>query len=149
MQLLVNYGKMKQAALWAAELVKLSSLQTCVLLSLLMVTSASPPRALRPLSLFLSHISHPSPEVQLCAGCLCPAEQGQHVLWLGLARTQCCSPSRAPWAPLPASPLCLPPDFRHIWGSFSFEIATLCQSWEKRTQRVVTRGTDRQAESGM
>lgn len=65
----------------------------------LTVSSASPPRALRPLSLFLSHIARPSPKVQLCAGCLCLAEKGQHVLCLALgtrvtlARTQCWSPS--------------------------------------------------------
>lgn len=133
MQLLVNYGKTKQATVWAAELVKLSSLHTCVLLSPLTVSSASPPQALRPLSLFLSHISRPSPEVQLCTGCLCLAEKGQHVLCLALgtrvtlARTQCWSP----WALLLPSPLCLATDFHHTCGSFSFEISTFCQTYMK------------------
>ena len=155
MQLLVNYSKMKQATLWVAELVNLSSLQTCVLLSLFTVTSASPPWALHSLSLFLSHTFHrPSQDTQLCAGCLCPAEQGQHVLWLVLG-TVCvgwpgcgaCYPAWEPWGPSHGiSPL---PSYwfpSNLWELQFWDFHALPDVTETN-QRVMTRGTDRQADS--
>lgn len=113
MQLLVNYGKIKQAALWVAELVKLSSLETCVLLSLFTVTSASPSQVLHSLLLFLSHI-WPSLSGHSALCCLPVSGQAQAAWALAgsgccmcwLARTQCWLPNWASWGPSPGiSPL--------------------------------------------
>lgn len=142
MQLLENYGEMNEGSLWAAEPAKLSSLQTCVLLSLLTVTSASsswasilPPYSSDtlqgPSQELSSVLAVPSRAGQCgCSGHCVPGHPARYP-----AAHQGCQPS--------ISPL-LAANFHQTHGNFRFEISILCKMWLKKTRRVMTRGTGRQ-----